>query len=63
MLTYLQQPGACLSIIPEGFAGFFVKSDASTETIFLSQRKAFIELASQSGAGKLIALAPLCTGA
>ncbi|CAL8471061.1 g10603 [Coccomyxa elongata] len=50
MLAYLQQPGACLSIIPEGFAGIFVASDASTETIFLSQRKGFIKLALQSGA-------------
>ena len=61
MLTCLQQPGACLSIIPEGFAGIFVTSDANTETIFLSQRKGFIKLALQSGAGELVVLAPLCT--
>ena len=51
MLAHLRQPGASLSVIPEGIAGIFLASDRSTESIFLSRRKGFIKLAIQGGAG------------
>jgi hypothetical protein len=51
MLAHLRQPGASLSIIPEGIAGIFLASDQTTERIFLSRRKGFVKLAIQGGAG------------
>lgn len=53
MLAHLRQPGASLSIIPEGIAGIFLASDQAAERIFLSRRKGFIKLAIQGGAGAL----------
>ena len=51
MLAHLRQPGASLSVIPEGIAGIFLASDPKTESIFLSRRKGFVKLAIQGGAG------------
>lgn len=56
MLAHLRQPGASLSVIPEGIAGIFLAQDTDRETIFLSKRKGFVKLAIQSGAGKLSSL-------
>ncbi len=52
MLAHLRQPGASLSIQPEGIAGIFLSSDTATESIFLSKRKGFVKLAIQGGAGR-----------
>jgi 2-acylglycerol O-acyltransferase 2 len=52
MLAHLRQPGASLSVIPEGIAGIFLTQSADKETIFLSKRKGFVKLAIQAGAGK-----------
>ena len=52
MLAHLRQPGASLSIQPEGIAGIFLSADTATESIFLSKRKGFVKLAIQGGAGK-----------
>jgi 2-acylglycerol O-acyltransferase 2 len=62
MLAHLSQPGASLSIIPEGIAGIFVHHDAETETIFLSKRKGFVKLAIQAGAGQWRSLPVLLWG-
>jgi len=52
MLAHLREPGASLSVIPEGIAGIFLQQDPSTEAIFLSKRKGFVRLAIQAGAGE-----------
>ena len=51
MLAHLRQPGASLSVIPEGIAGIFLAQDLQDEVIFLSKRKGFVRLAIQAGAG------------
>lgn len=51
MLAHLRQPGASLSVIPEGIAGIFLAEDLQDEVIFLSKRKGFVRLAIQAGAG------------
>ncbi|BDA49182.1 Diacylglycerol O-acyltransferase 2 [Coccomyxa sp. Obi] len=50
MLAHLREPGAALSVIPEGIAGIFLAQDTRVETIFLSKRKGFVRLAIQAGA-------------
>ncbi|KAK9919185.1 hypothetical protein WJX75_009964 [Coccomyxa subellipsoidea] len=50
MLAHLRQPGASLSVIPEGIAGIFLAEDLQDEVIFLSKRKGFVRLAIQAGA-------------
>lgn len=57
MLAHLRQPGASLSVIPEGIAGIFLAQDMQDEVIFLSKRKGFVRLAIQAGAGGHISLA------
>jgi 2-acylglycerol O-acyltransferase 2 len=52
MLAHLRQPGASLSVIPEGIAGIFLAQDKHNERIFLSKRKGFVKLAIQAGAGE-----------
>ena len=52
MLAHLRQPGASLSIQPEGIAGIFLASDTAMESIFLTKRKGFVKLAIQGGAGE-----------
>lgn len=52
MLAHLREPGASLSVIPEGIAGIFLQQEPFTEAIFLSKRKGFVRLAIQAGAGE-----------
>ncbi len=63
MLAHLREPGAALSVIPEGIAGIFLAQDSRVETIFLSKRKGFVRLAIQAGAGECgLALAGALSG-
>ncbi|CAK0786261.1 hypothetical protein CVIRNUC_009474 [Coccomyxa viridis] len=50
MLKHMREPGASLSVIPEGIKGIFLSQHPEREEAYLTRRKGFVKLAIQGGA-------------